>query len=74
MLWWTSFGQTTPVKFSLEVVPDFFQVRGDGNLIQPTGVAVNSKGHIFIFNKGNRKLMEFSGDGTYVRSFGMACL
>jgi DNA-binding beta-propeller fold protein YncE len=62
--------QDSKSDFELEVVPGFFKPPTDGNLIQPTGVAVNSHGHIFIFNKGNRKLMEFDTEGTYLRSFG----
>ncbi|MEM7367428.1 MAG: hypothetical protein AAF587_02435 [Bacteroidota bacterium] len=54
----------------LEQIPDFFQTPADGNIIQPTGVAVNSKGHVFVFNKGNQKLMEFSESGAYIRSLG----
>ena len=61
--------QATP-DFTLEIVPHFFKVPGDGNFIQPTGIAVNSKGHVFVFNKGHRKLLEFSTDGDFVRSFG----
>lgn len=54
----------------LEVVPDFFQTPPDGNLVQPTGVAVNDQGHVFVFNKGNRQLMEFDESGAYIRSLG----
>lgn len=57
-------------QLNLEAVPDFFQTPVDGNIIQSTGVAVNSAGHIFVFNKGNRQLMEFDSDGQYVRSLG----
>lgn len=55
---------------TLEHIPHFFQTPSDGNMIQPTGVAVNSKGHVFVFNKGNRQLMEFNTNGEYVRSLG----
>lgn len=54
----------------LKATSDFFQTPVDGNLIQPTGVAVNSKGHIFVFNKGNRQLMQFDTEGKYMRSLG----
>lgn len=63
------FGQTT-APFALNVIEGFIKTPVDGNFIQPTGVAVNSKGHIFVFNKGNRKLMEFDPEGNYLRSFG----
>ncbi|NND05571.1 MAG: hypothetical protein HKN87_04255 [Saprospiraceae bacterium] len=64
-------GQTTGhTSFDLHSVPGFLQMPEDGNVIQPTGVAVNSAGHIFVFNKGNKQLMEFGEDGSYVRSIG----
>jgi DNA-binding beta-propeller fold protein YncE len=35
------------------------------------GVAVNSKGHIFVFNRGTRtQLLEFNADGSFVRYIG----
>jgi DNA-binding beta-propeller fold protein YncE len=33
-----------------------------------SGVAINSRGHIFVLNRGIRALMEFDGDGRYVRT------
>ena len=60
----------TQPRFDLELIPDFFAPPPDGQFIQPTGVAVNSKGHVFVFNKGNRKLVEFGANGDYIRSFG----
>ncbi|MEZ5042600.1 MAG: kelch repeat-containing protein [Saprospiraceae bacterium] len=62
--------KAAPPTLHLEPVPGFFQTPVDGNMIQPTGVAVNSKGHVFAFNKGNRQLMEFDAQGQYVRSLG----
>ena len=62
--------QTASPELVLEAVPNFLQTPADGNLIQPTGVAINSKGHVFAFNKGNRQLMEFDENGQYIRSLG----
>ena len=62
--------QITPPKLVLEAVPNFLKTPTNGNLIQPTAVAVNSKGHVFAFNKGNHQLMEFDRNGNYVRSLG----
>lgn len=60
----------TSVISAFEVIPGFFKPPVDGNFIQPTGVAVNSAGHIFVFNKGNKQLMEFDATGQYLRSLG----
>ena len=54
----------------LEVVPHFFKTPLDGNISEPRGVAVNSKGHIFIFNTGNHQLMEFDSKGNFIKSIG----
>lgn len=57
-------------KLDLTVIPDFFKTPIDGNISQPRGVAVNSKGHIFIFNTGHYQLMEFDGKGHFVKAWG----
>ncbi len=62
--------QHPTIPFQLQPRPDFFKIPTDGNPIQPTGVAVNSKGHVYIFNKGHQKLMHFDAEGNYVRSLG----
>jgi hypothetical protein len=35
-----------------------------------SGVAVNSKGNIFVLNRSPQPLMEFSSDGKFIRAFG----
>ena len=41
------------------------------NLGEAAGVAVNSKGHIFVFHRGARaQLLEFAGDGKLLREIG----
>lgn len=62
-------GQSTNL-LQLEVIPDFFQTPLEGNISEPRGVALNSKGHIFVFNTGNLKLMEFDEAGNFVRAIG----
>lgn len=56
--------------FELEPVPYFLSPAHDGNIIMPTGVAVNAEGHVFVFNKGNKQLMEFDASGNYIQSMG----
>ncbi|MBX2844502.1 MAG: peptidyl-alpha-hydroxyglycine alpha-amidating lyase family protein [Flammeovirgaceae bacterium] len=58
-------------ELKLKSVPNFFKTPIDGNFLAVTGIAVNSKGHIFVFNKGNYQLMEFDPQGNYVRSIGI---
>ncbi len=41
------------------------------NFGEAAGVAVNSNGHIFVYNRGVRtQLFEFDGDGKYLREIG----
>ncbi|HKV06128.1 MAG TPA: peptidyl-alpha-hydroxyglycine alpha-amidating lyase family protein [Candidatus Acidoferrales bacterium] len=61
-------------------VPDFLKLPPDLYLGEVSGVAVNSKGHVFVFSRGNTtgpsygasaaQLLEFGADGRYVREIG----
>jgi DNA-binding beta-propeller fold protein YncE len=55
-------------KLSYEVVPDFFQLPAGENVVESAGIAVNSKGHIYVFHRGRHPLMEFDADGKFLRS------
>ena len=46
--------QSQPVpEIPFESVPDFLKLPPDMYLGEVAGVAVNSKGHIFVFSRGN---------------------
>lgn len=49
-------------------VPDFFHA--PDNFGEVSGVACNSKGHIFVFQRRKPMLMEFDHDGKYLRELG----
>ena len=61
-------------------VPNFLKLPPDIYLGEAAGVAVNSKGNIFVFSRGNStgpayaaraaQLLEFSPDGTFLREIG----
>jgi len=55
-------------KLSYEVVPDFFQLPAGENFVESAGIAVNSKGHIYVFHRGKHPLMEFDADGKFLHS------
>lgn len=59
-----------PPQIPFRVVEDFFQVPDTIWLAEAVGVALNAKGHIFILNRGNHPLLEFTADGKFVRSLG----
>jgi len=57
-------------ELGYRVAPDFFQ-KPEGMLAgEASGVALNSKGHIFLFRRATPMLSEYDERGTYVRSLG----
>jgi DNA-binding beta-propeller fold protein YncE len=66
------------IKFRAQT--DFFKLPPDLYFGEVAGVAVNSKGHIFVFSRGNTtgpaygaaaaQLLEFDPDGKYIREIG----
>src|SRR5947207_5375016 len=67
-------------EIPFESVPDPIKLPPDLYLGEVTGVAVNSKGHVFVFSRGNTtgpaygasaaQLLEFGPDGTFIREIG----
>src|SRR5712691_1727272 len=49
---------------------DFFKLPDNIWPSEAVGVALNSKGHIFLLNRGNHPLLEFAPDGSFIRSIG----
>jgi DNA-binding beta-propeller fold protein YncE len=77
----SAYAQQTPVpEIRYHSVPDFLKLPPDLYLGEVPGVAVNSKGHIFVFSRGNStgpaygaaaaQLFEFGPDGKFVREIG----
>ena len=74
------FAQQQPPELHFRSVPDFLQLPPDLYLGEATGVAVNSKGHVFVFSRGNTtgpayaaaaaQLLEFGSDGKFIREIG----
>jgi DNA-binding beta-propeller fold protein YncE len=52
------------------VDPGFFHSREHLNIGEASGVALNSKGHIFLFQRAQPMLAEYNDAGTYIRSIG----
>jgi DNA-binding beta-propeller fold protein YncE len=51
-------------------VPDFFKIPSAMNFGEVSGVALNSEGHIFVFQRRKPMLIEFDHDGKYLREIG----
>jgi len=71
--------QTVPT-IPFDSVPNALKLPADLYLGEASGVAVNSKGHVFVFSRGNTsgpayaaaaaQLLEFDQNGNYVREIG----
>lgn len=60
---WGSYG--TPVPESPETKSYFWG---------PRGIAVDTKGHVFVADTGNKRIVVFDADGNYLTEFGTAGL
>jgi DNA-binding beta-propeller fold protein YncE len=64
------FPQSTP-EISFDSVPNLLKLPLDLYLGEAAGVAVNSKGHIFVYTRsGHTMLLEFDRDGRFLRRIG----
>lgn len=83
MLLWiacTAFTQQAPPEIPYDSVLDFLKLPDGLYLGEAAGVAVNSKGHIFVLSRGNTtgpaygataaQLLEFGPSGEYIREIG----
>ena len=69
-----------PPELHFRSVPNFLKLPPDLYLGEASGVAVNSKGHVFVFSRGNTtgpayaaaaaQLLEFAPDGKFIREIG----
>lgn len=64
-------GEFGPVpELGYRFAPDFFRLPVGMNFGEASGVALDSKGHIFVFHRSKPMLVEFDEKGTFVRSLG----
>jgi sugar lactone lactonase YvrE len=72
--------QTIVPVIPFRSVADFLKLPADVYFGEVSGVAVNSKGHVFVFSRGNTtgpayaagaaQLLEFGADGRFIREIG----
>jgi len=75
-----AFAQPPVPQIKFQSVPDFLKLPPDLYLGEAAGVAVNSKGHVFVFSRGNSsgpaygasaaQLLEFDREGKFLREIG----
>jgi DNA-binding beta-propeller fold protein YncE len=71
---------TPAPEIPFESVPDLLKLPPDLHLGEASGVAINSKKHIFVYSRGNStgpayaatasQILEFGPDGKYIREIG----
>jgi hypothetical protein len=74
------FAQEAVPEIKFQAQTDFFKLPPDLYFGEVAGVAVNSKGHVFVFSRGSTtgpaygaaaaQLLEFDSDGKYIREIG----
>src|SRR5262245_50428118 len=76
-----AFAQQSVPEIPFDSVPDFFKLPPGVNFGEVPGVAVNSKGHVFVFTRSNSatgpayaaaaaQLFEFGPKGEFLREIG----
>jgi len=81
MLATSAFAQQSVPEIAFESVPDFLKLPPGFNFGEVPGVAVNSKGHIFVFTRSNSahgpayapsaaQLLEFAASGEFLGEIG----
>jgi streptogramin lyase len=76
----TAAAQTSVPQIAFDSAPDVLKMPKDLYLGEVSGVAVDSKGHIFVFSRGNTtgpayaaaaaQLLEFDATGKFIREIG----
>src|SRR5215210_6661192 len=81
MLWTPAAAQQTVPEIAFDSVADFLKLPPGMNFGEVSGVAVNSKGHVFVFTRSNSaggpayaptaaQLLEFGPKGEFIREIG----
>jgi len=75
-----AYAQQSVPQIPFDSVADFLKMPANMYLGEVSGVAVNSKGHVFVFQRGNTngpayaaaaaQLLEFGADGKFIREIG----
>ena len=63
--------KSTAPEIAFDSVPNFLKLPAGLYMGEGTGVATNSKGHVFVFTRsGETRLFEFDQTGAFVKEFG----
>ena len=59
-----------PPPLNYVAVPESFKLPAGMNFGSTSGIAINSKGNLFVLHRGLMPLMEFDPDGNFMRGWG----
>src|SRR5436190_8745706 len=62
--------QTEMPKLAYQVVPDWPQLPAGWNFRETPGIAADTREHVYVIHRGEHPIMEFDGDGRFIKSFG----
>ncbi len=65
-----AWGQGNIPELPYRPVPDWAQLPPGWNLGETSGVDTDSRGHVYVFNRGPHPIVEFEPGGKFVRSWG----
>jgi DNA-binding beta-propeller fold protein YncE len=57
-----------PLAF--HVADNFLKLPDHINMAEVVGTALDSKGHVFVLNRGHQPILEFNADGSFMRTIG----
>ena len=62
-------GPTIP-ELGYKPLPDWPRLPTGWNFGETSGIALDSSGHVYVFNRGPHPLVEFDSSGSFIRSLG----
>lgn len=61
--------QSAP-PLTFRVAENFLKLPEHIYMAEVVGTAIDSKGHIFVLNRGHNPILEFNADGSFMRTIG----
>ncbi len=69
-VWQVASSSSSTAQLRYQLVPDFLKLASNSYFSEVSGVALNSRGHVFVFQRGTHPLVEFDENGEFVRTMG----
>lgn len=62
--------QTKLFKLDYKVVPNWPELPAGWNFRETPGIAADAREHVYVIHRGEHPIMEFDGEGRFIRGFG----